>query len=91
MAAAAERNNNNNNNNNNNDNNNNHNNNNNNNNNLRELLNERHPVDVRVKVGSERESVTSDNVAKFRCRRDRWISLSLFSAGPPLIDGFHWG
>ena len=39
------------------------------------------PGDAHVNVGSERESASSDTVAKSRLDRDRWISITLFSAG----------
>ena len=39
------------------------------------------PGDAHVKVGSERESATSDSRTKFRRRRDRGLLFTLFSAG----------
>ena len=44
---------------------------------------ERHPWDVRGKVGSERKFGTSDRRAKFRCRRDRGFYLGIPPAGTP--------
>ena len=54
---------------------------------LREFAsaNERHPWDVRGKVGSERKFATSERFAKIRCRRDRSLTIALVPAGGPKI------
>ena len=51
---------------------------------MRELLaNERHPWDVRGKVGSERKFATSDKRASSRRRRDRSLTIAMVPAGTP--------
>ena len=55
--------------------------------NLREFAsaNERHPWDVRGKVGSERKFATSDNFANGRLGRDPCFYSRIPPAGPPKI------
>ena len=54
---------------------------NNNNNDLRELFYCRNPGDARVKIGSDREAVTSLPSPKWRCRRDPWFKIAVLREG----------